>query len=255
MPIMFVGHGSPMNTLADNDFTQSMRRVAKTLPKPKAILAISAHWETRGTWVTGMNKPKTIHDFFGFPQALFDFQYPALGNSTLANIISNTILDPKVEVDSKQWGIDHGTWSVLAHLFPDAKIPVVQLSIDSKKPLSYHFELGQKLKFLREQGVLILGSGNIVHNLSLINWNTNAKPFNWNLEFDEWVKNKLTDRDFNSLKNDPIKSQAGKLSIPTLEHYIPLLYVIGASHDNESLVFDYEGYQNASMSMRSFRFF
>lgn len=254
MPTLFLGHGSPMNAIEDNDFTQTLQRLGKSLPRPKAILMVSAHWETNGTWVTGMENPKTIHDFYGFPKALFDVQYPASGAPQIATDVSNTIITPNIGVDNNKWGLDHGTWSVLMHIFPNADVPVFQLSLDRSQSISFHYELGKQLSFLREQGVMIMGSGNIVHNLGEIKWGEDATPHDWAIEFDEWAKKKLVNRDFNSLITDPLKSKEGKLSIPTLEHYLPLLYVLGASGEKENLVFDYEGIQLSSMSMRCLRF-
>ncbi len=253
MPTLFLGHGSPMNAIEDNDFTRALQILGQNLPRPRAILMISAHWETQGTWITGMEKPKTIHDFYGFPKALFDIQYPAPGLPKLANDLSREIAEPNISIDMEKWGLDHGTWSVLRHIFPNADIPILQLSIDRTKPMEYHFEMGKKLKYLRNQGVMIMGSGNIVHNLKAISWDVNAKPHDWAIEFDEWTKEKLESRDFNSLIHDPLKSSAGKLSIPTLEHYLPLLYVLGASDSKDTLRFNYEGIQNASASMRCFQ--
>lgn len=255
MPALFLGHGSPMNAIETNNFTQTLTNLGASLPRPKAILMISAHWETNGTWVTGMERPKTIHDFYGFPKALFDVQYPAPGSPEFAKKISSTILSPKIEIDENHWGLDHGTWSVLKHMFPEADIPVFQMSLDKTKPIEFHLELGKKLNFLREQGVMIIGSGNIVHNLRQVRWEQEAKPFDWAIEFDEWIKQKIINRDFNSLAKDALSTTAGKLSIPTLEHYLPLLYIAGASENKDLLKFEYEGIQMGSMSMRCLRFF
>lgn len=252
MPTLFIGHGSPMNAIEKNQFTDQLVEIGKGLPKPSAILMVSAHWQTRGSWLTAMDKPRTIHDFFGFPQKLFDQQYPAPGSPHLAQKISNEVDEPEIGMDN-QWGLDHGTWAVLKHIFPDADVPVVQLSLDATQPIAYHFELAKKLQFLREQGVLIMGSGNIVHNLQRIQWDEKAPAYDWTLEFDEWVKSKLINRDYQSLIDEPLKSSAGKLSVPTWEHYLPMLYTIGASDSKDELQFDYEGIQNASVSMRSFR--
>lgn len=168
MPVLFLGHGSPMNAIEDNDFSQSLREMGKSLPTPNAILVISAHWETRGVMVTGMSEPKTIHDFYGFPKALFEVEYPAPGSPSLAKEISSAVSEPDISVDLNQWGLDHGTWSVLRHIFPKNDIPVVQLSLDMTQPMKFHFEMGKKLRFLRDMGVMIMGSGNIVHNLRQI---------------------------------------------------------------------------------------
>jgi 4,5-DOPA dioxygenase extradiol len=254
MPVLFLGHGSPMNALADNDFTQTLGRLGDKISKPKAILCVSAHWMTEGSWVTGMEKPKTIHDFYGFPQALFDVQYPAAGSTEIAQMIKANITDPKVHLDHEVWGLDHGTWSVLRHMYPEADVPVLQLSIYMSQPAEYHFKLGQELAKLRDKGVLIMGSGNIVHNLRQISWKEDARPLDWAIEFDEWVKEKIIKRDFTPLQSDVLKSEAGKLSIPTPDHYYPLLYALGAADSTDEMHFEYEGIQNASISMRCVSF-
>ncbi len=252
MPLYFFGHGSPMNAIEDNHFTQSLTRMGKNMEVPKGILMISAHWQSRGTWVTGMQKPKTIHDFYGFPKALFDVQYPASGEPEMAKRIISQIENEKVKLDDQEWGLDHGTWAILKHIFPKANIPVVQLSLDINKSLREHFELAKELKFLREQGVIIMGSGNIVHNLKEMNRKMMIKPHDWAIEFDEWTKRMLIDGNYGALVDNPLESKAGKLSIPTLEHYIPLLYVLGAADQSDQLSFDFEEIHNASLSMRCF---
>jgi 4,5-DOPA dioxygenase extradiol len=252
-PVLFLGHGSPMNAIAENDFTKKLNALGEKLGKPKAILIISAHWETKGTWLTGMEKPKTIHDFYGFPQKLFDVQYPAPGKPELVSELQKKIQTPSIQNDLNEWGLDHGTWSVLRHVYPNADVPVVQLSIDRTKPFEYHYELGKQLAFLREQGVLIMGSGNIVHNLKTISWKEDATPLDWAIEFDQWVKKKAKAKDFEALVKEATKSKAGELSIPTPEHYLPLLYVLGAGGKEGELSFDIDEIQNASIAMRSFR--
>lgn len=252
MPALFIGHGSPMNALEDNSFTRSLSALGEKINRPEAILCVSAHWMTEGTWITSMDRPKTIHDFYGFPQSLFDIQYPAPGKPELARAIHESMVSPSIQLDSQEWGLDHGTWSVLRHMYPKADIPVLQLSLDMGKPPEFHFQLGQQLKKLRENGVMILGSGNIVHNLRKLQWETGAKPYDWALEFDEWAKDKLIKRDFKSLQNDFLKTEAGRLSVPTMEHYYPLLTVLGASSTDEELKFEYEEIQNSSISMRAF---
>lgn len=254
MPIVFIGHGSPMNAIESNVYTEMQKQLGKNLPKPKAILVISAHWMTKGSWVTGMEKPKTIHDFYGFPKELFEQQYPAPGDPGLANNLHQKIQNPSIIIDHNEWGLDHGTWSVLTHMFPDANIPVVQLSLDMSKPPEYHFELGKQISYLREQGILIIGSGNIVHNLRTMNWKKDAAALDWAEQFDNWVKEKLNERDFNALVYDSLKSSEGKLSIPSLDHYLPLLYVLGAASKSEEITFEVEGIQHGSISMQSFRF-
>jgi len=253
MPVLFIGHGSPMNAIEINNYTKTLNALGKNLPKPKAILMVSAHWMTEGTYITEMQNPKTIHDFYGFPQKLFDVQYPAPGSPEIAKLVQETVLVPKVHGDKEMWGLDHGTWSVLRHMYPDADIPVMQLSIYMAQPPEYHVKLGQQLSKLRDQGVLILGSGNLVHNLRQIKWEPNAQPFDWAVEFDQWLKEKLMDRDFKAVQNDFHKTKAGQLSVPTLDHYFPLHYILGAAESSDELKFEYEEMQNGSISMRSFR--
>jgi 4,5-DOPA dioxygenase extradiol len=254
LPTIFLGHGSPMNAIDDNAFTQSLSRLGREIPRPEAILVVSAHWMSEGTWITHMEKPKTIHDFYGFPQALFDIQYPAPGRPDIAQAIQKEIADPKIHLDDEAWGLDHGTWGVLRHMYPEADIPVMQLSVYMTQPPEYHMKLGQELAKLREKGVLIVGSGNIVHNLRRIRWEENAAPYEWAQEFDEWSKKKLLERDFKALQHDILKSEAGRLSIPTMDHYYPLLYILGASDSTDELKFEYEEIQNGSISMRCLSF-
>lgn len=254
MPAIFIGHGSPLNALAQNSFTQMLNQLGKDLPLPKAVLCISAHWMTEGSWVTAMSQPKTIHDFYGFPPALFEVQYPAAGSPEMAREIQSRIIDPKIHLDQEMWGLDHGSWSILRHIYPEAQVPVLQLSLYMKQPVAYHFKLGQELRKLREQGILILGSGNIVHNLRQIQWQVDAQAYPWAIEFDEWIKDRLEARDFDAIVNAFDKTEAGKLSVPTLEHYLPLLYVIGAANESDKLNFIFEGIQNASISMRCLSF-
>lgn len=259
MPAIFLGHGSPMNAIEENEFTRSLSKLGKNLrekySRPRAILMISAHWETDGTWVTGMDHPKTIYDFYGFPKELYEIQYKANGNSDLADEISRKIKVPRISVDEMNWGFDHGTWSVLKHVFPEADIPVIQLSIDRSKSYEYHYELGKKIQFLREDGVMIMGSGNIVHNLRQMSGQKRYSGHDWAIEFDEWVKEKIIKRESQPLIYDALKTKAGQLSIPTSEHYLPLLYVLGASDETDKVAFDYEGLEYGSLSMRSIRYY
>lgn len=254
MPTIFIGHGNPMNAIRDTTFTRTLHTLGKELPKPKSILCISAHWMSEGTFVTNMRNPRTIHDFHGFPQELFDVQYPAVGNPELAENICTGSEKPRIHLDNEVWGIDHGTWSVLKHMYPDANIPVVQLSIYMARPPEYHIAVGQQLRKLRDEGVLIIGSGNIVHNLREINFSDNAKPFDWAVEYDSWVKQKLIDRDFQALTYKATESTAGKLSIPSADHWYPLLYTLGTVDDKDQLRFEYEGIENSSISMRCLSF-
>jgi 4,5-DOPA dioxygenase extradiol len=250
MPVVFIGHGNPMNALRDTPFTRSLQKLGTELPRPKSILCVSAHWMTEGTFVTRMAKPKTIHDFYGFPDELFAVQYPAPGSPKTADHICAEATDPKIHPDNDGWGIDHGTWSVLKHMYPKADIPVLQLSLYMARPPEYHFALGQHLKKLRDEGVLIVGSGNIVHNLRRIDFDDNAAPFDWAVEFDNWVKQKLENRDYAAITRDATQSAAGKMSIPTWDHWYPLLYTLGAAEEKDQLKFEYEGIENASISMR-----
>jgi 4,5-DOPA dioxygenase extradiol len=251
MPLLFIGHGSPMNAIATNAYTKTLSSLATKIPRPKAIVVISAHWMTEGTWLTEMPQPKTIHDFYGFPQALFDVQYPAPGAPALAKEIRAAIEVPSIHPETEAWGLDHGTWSVLRHMYPNADVPVLQLSLYMGQPAEYHIQLGQELAKLRDKGVLILGSGNIVHNLRRIRWEPDAKAFDWAEEFDGWVKQKLLDRDFSAVMKEYHLSAAGRLSVPTLDHYLPLHYVLGAADSSDELKFEYEEMQNGSISMRS----
>lgn len=253
-PVFFIGHGSPLNAIAANAFTESLGRMRKLCANPKAILCISAHWITEGSWVTAMEKPRTIHDFYGFPQALFDIQYPAPGSPAIADLVCKIAANPQIRKDPGTWGIDHGTWSVLRHIYPEAEVPVLQLSLDMEQPPAYHFQLGKRIRDLRNEGVLIVGSGNIVHNLREIKREMDAEPYDWAREFDAWAKEKIIARDFDSLTNEFGQSQAGRSSVPTNEHYYPLLYALGAADAQDQLFFEFEGIQNASISMRTFSF-
>jgi len=254
MPVLFIGHGSPMNAISDNAHTRMLSGLGQRLPWPRAILVVSAHWMTDGTWITAMPNPKTIHDFYGFPEELFQVQYPAPGSPETAKLVSSLVHDPKVNLDREMWGLDHGTWAVLRHLFPKADIPVLQLSISMQHPGEYHYLLGKQLRQLREQGILIIGSGNIVHNLRRIRWEADTKPFDWNVEFDDWVKGRLIARDDQALVRDYLSSAAGKLSVPTPDHYYPMLTILGAADGGEQVRMEFEELQNASISMRSFSF-
>ncbi|MFZ9595969.1 MAG: 4,5-DOPA dioxygenase extradiol [Bdellovibrionia bacterium] len=253
MPVLFFGHGSPMNAISDNAYTRTLARVGRELPKPRAILCVSAHWMTEGTWVTGMDKPRTIHDFSGFPEDLFKVQYPAPGDPETAKQIASLVSDPKIHIDQDMWGLDHGTWAVLRHMYPNADVPALQLSIYLEQSAEYHYLVGQQLRALREQGILIVGSGNIVHNLRRMRWEDHAKPYDWAVEFDEWVKTRLVARDDNALIRDYLSTAEGKLSVPTPDHYFPLLTILGAAERSDELKFLYEGVPNGSISMRSLR--
>ncbi len=253
-PVFFIGHGSPMNAIATNSFTESLRDMRALCPSPRAILCVSAHWMTEGTWITRMKNPKTIHDFYGFPNELFDIQYPAPGSPEIADMIISQVGADQIHAENETWGLDHGTWSVLRHIYPEATIPVLQLSLHMEQPPEYHYRLATKLKALRDQGILIVGSGNIVHNLKKIRWEADAEPYNWAVEFDEWITTKLIQRDFKPLLHEFNSSEAGRLSVPTSEHYYPFIYALGAAEETDELHFEFQGIQNGSISMRTFSF-
>jgi len=236
MPVLFLGHGSPMNAIEENEFVLAFKQLGKALVRPNAILCISAHWETKGTFVTAMQHPPTIHDFGGFPQALFDVQYPAPGSPTLAQEIKNTITKTAVGLDDK-WGLDHGAWSVIKHLYPNADIPVIQMSIDYTQPPQYHYELAKEISSLRKKGVLIIGSGNMVHNLGLVAWNKLNEHYahDWATEASEKMKNFILSGDHQNLINFKSQGKAFDLAIPTPEHYLPLLYTLALKEDNEKV--------------------
>ena len=248
MPVIFFGHGSPMNTLARNQYTEAWRKLGATAPVPKAILAVSAHWFTRGTAVTAMARPKTIHDFGGFPQTLFDVQYPAPGDPGLAARVCDLLAPMPVQLD-QSWGLDHGTWSVLVHAFPDAGIPVVQLSMDGTKPARFHYELGRQLAPLREEGVLIIGSGNVVHNLMLMQRGDGVPAFDWAKRFNERVRAALASGNHQALIEFERMGEDAPLSAPTPEHYLPLLYIAALQAEGETMAFIVDGYEAGSLGM------
>jgi 4,5-DOPA dioxygenase extradiol len=237
MPVLFLGHGSPMNAIEENEFVAGFRNIGKTIPKPNAIVCVSAHWETRGTFVTAMEKPQTIHDFGGFPQALFDVQYPAPGSPDLAKQTKSLIKKTEVGLDDK-WGLDHGAWSVIKHLYPKADVPVIQMSLDYYQTPQYHYELAKELKSLREKGVLIIGSGNMVHNLGMLAWdklNDDEYGFDWALEARAKMKSFILNGDYQSLINYKSQGKPFELSIPSPEHYLPLLYALALKEENENV--------------------
>ena len=256
MPVLFIGHGNPMNAIWNNPYTQSLRKLGDGIllsHKPKAIMVVSAHWLTSGSYVNMSKTPEVLYDFRGFPNELFKVKYSAAGAPLFAketSVLSNQI------TPTTDWGLDHGAWGVLKHLFPDATIPVYQLSIDYGKSMQYHFDLAKQLQTLREKGVLVLGSGNIVHNLRLSMQNLVAGggvPYDWAIEFDEWVKQKLDARDFDSLISYEQIGLSAKLSVPTVDHYVPLLYALGLASDKEALEYTFEGIEYGGLSMRCFK--
>jgi 4,5-DOPA dioxygenase extradiol len=254
MPALFVGHGNPMNALEDNEFSRGWRKVASSISKPKAILMISAHWETKGTFITAMENPKTIHDFGGFPKELFDTQYPAQGSDWLVGETKKVILPSEVN-SNYDWGFDHGCWSVLKQMYPEATIPVVQLSLDATQDAQYHYDLGKKLYDLRKKGVLIIGSGNMVHNFKYAqikdgDFNTHF-GHDWAIEANEDFKKLITQNDVKSLINYKTYSKALKLSSPTPEHYLPMLYTIALRSEKDDLSFFNDALIGGSFSMTS----
>jgi 4,5-DOPA dioxygenase extradiol len=249
MPVLFVGHGNPMNAISENSITRGWREMGKGL-QPKAILCISAHWQTKGTKVTMVDKPATIHDFGGFPQALFDVDYPAPGAPDVGKAVIDSVNYATVEEDH-EWGLDHGTWSVLIKMFPSADIPVLQMSLDYRQGPKYHYELAKQLAFLRNKGVLIVGSGNIIHNLRMARWQSN-EPYDWAVDFDQQVKELIDTRSHEPLINYDSLGTPAKLSIPTNEHYIPMLSALALQNDEDETSYFNDHIDMGSMAMRSF---
>lgn len=255
MPLLFMGHGSPMNAIEDNEFSNRWAQMGKEIPLPKAVLCISAHWLTKGTYVTAMETPETIHDFGGFPKALFDVQYPAPGNPVLAGEVKELIKSTDVGLNH-DWGLDHGTWSVVKRMYPDANIPVLQLSIDYNRPAQFHFDLAKELAALRKKGVLIIGSGNMVHNLGMIAWNKLNEPeygFDWAHEMNSVFKKNISERNFQPLINYESLGAAAKLAIPTPDHYYPMIYSLGLIEKSDEVFFFNDKAVGGSLTMTSFR--
>jgi 4,5-DOPA dioxygenase extradiol len=253
MPVLFVGHGSPMNGIEDNEFSERWIRMAKEIPTPAAVLVISAHWFTNGTRVTAMDFPETIHDFGGFPQALFDVQYPAPGNPALAQETASLLHSAHVELNH-DWGLDHGAWSVVRRMYPEAKIPVLQLSIDYTKPPQYHYDLAKELYSLRKKGVLIMGSGNMVHNLRMISWqnmNNAGFGYDWALTMNDRFKQIISSGDYHPLINYEKLGTEARLAIPTPEHYLPLLYSLGLKNNKDEISFFNDKAVAGSLTMTS----
>jgi 4,5-DOPA dioxygenase extradiol len=249
LPAVFFGHGNPMNALEDNAYTRGWRALGAALPRPRAILAVSAHWYLPGTWVTAMESPRTIHDFGGFPAPLYAVRYPAPGSPALARRVQE-LLEPTAVGLDRDWGLDHGTWSVLCHAFPEADVPVVQLSLDETQPAQVHYELARRLKPLREEGILIVGSGNLVHNLHAYAWGGHRpQPFDWAERFEAQARRLLQEGDHRPLIAYESLGRDGVLSVPTPEHYLPLLYVIGVQREGEAVHFPVEGVDGGSISM------
>jgi 4,5-DOPA dioxygenase extradiol len=250
MPALFLGHGSPMNAIEDNEFSRAWIEAGRSLPRPQAILCVSAHWETTGAEVTAMDHPRTIHDFYGFPGDLYEMRYSAPGSPELARLIQETVRTAQVRPDYG-WGLDHGTWSVLARLFPKADIPVAQLSLDRTQGPAFHYELGRELRPLRRKGVLIVGSGNVVHNLGLLDWQGGA--FDWAVEFDEKVRQLILEGNHGPLVRYDEMGRMARLAVPTNEHYLPLLYALAVQDVDDQVSFFADKVTMGSVSMRSVR--
>lgn len=255
MPVLFLGHGNPMNAIEENEFVQGFRKIAKEIPKPTTVIVISAHWETKGTFVTAMEKPKTIHDFGGFPKELYEVQYPAPGNPELAKETKEIIKTAEVGLDDT-WGLDHGAWTVVKHMYPDADIPVIELSLDYSKGPQYHYDLAKELAPLRKKGVLIIGSGNMVHNLRMVDWrklNEVNYGYDWALEASESMKKSILSHDHKKLINYNSLGTEFNLAIPTPEHYLPLLYSLALKDKNEEVKIFNDKAVGGSLTMTSIK--
>ena len=249
MPAIFFGHGNPLNALQQNDWTTSWATIGKSIARPRAIVCVSAHWYLPATLVTAMNQPRTIHDFGGFPRELYQVQYRAPGSLQLAKQVQKLLAPLPVELD-QSWGLDHGTWSVLVHVYPEADVPVIQLSIDETQPAAFHFELGKRLAPLRDEEILIVGSGNLVHNLHTYAWGRHTpEPYDWAVRFEETAKQLMVDGAFDPLVYYESLGRDAVLSIPTPDHYLPLLYVLGAKRADDAVTFPVNGVDGGSVSM------
>jgi 4,5-DOPA dioxygenase extradiol len=252
MPVLFIGHGSPMNVMLQNDFTGSLNELGATLPRPKAVLVVSAHWLTRGTFVTCESDPKQIYDFYGFPPELYRVRYRPTGSPEHARLVTRAVKKASVRCET-EWGLDHASWAVLHHMFPEADIPVIEMSLDVTRDESYHYELGRELSGLRREGVLILGSGNIVHNLRIFDPEIDAPAAGWSVEIDGKVKQHLIHREHEPLIHWRGMGRNAALAVPTNDHYLPMLYAIALQEPDEEVRFTFEGIQNGTISMRCFR--
>lgn len=250
LPAIFFGHGNPLNALRRNSYTEAWASIGNILPRPRAILCVSAHWYVPGTAVTAMARPRTIHDFGGFPRELYEVQYPAPGSPELAARVRDLLAPISVAMDQGSWGLDHGTWSVLCHVFPQADIPVVQLSIDETQPPKFHYQIAQRLGPLRDEGVLVVGSGNIVHNLHTYAWGKHeVEPFDWAVRFEKQARSFLTKGQETQLVDYESLGRDALLSVPTPEHYLPLVYVLALKRSGENVSFPVEGFDGGSISM------
>lgn len=233
MPVLFAGHGSPMNAIEDNQYTRTWRSIAERIPKPEVILSVSAHWYTKGTKIMNEENPKTIYDMYGFPKELYEVTYNTSGSPHIARI-SRELISKETEYDNS-WGIDHGTWSVLVHMYPDRNIPVFQISIDAEAPPAAHYQIGKELKALREQGVLIFGSGNIVHNLRRVDWNKAGEGFDWAYEFDAYIHDSIMKKNHSNILHFSQAGDVARLAVPTPDHFYPLLYTLGATDEDDNV--------------------
>jgi 4,5-DOPA dioxygenase extradiol len=253
LPVLFLGHGSPMNAIEENEFVQGFRNIGREIPKPNAVLVVSAHWETKGTFVTAMEKPKTIHDFGGFPKELYEVQYPAPGNPELAKETKSIIKKTDIGLDLN-WGLDHGAWSVVKHLYPNADVPVIQMSLDYTQYPQYHYDLAKELRSLRKKGVLIIGSGNMVHNLSMVDWRRLDEVdygYDWALEASEKMKKFILSGDYEQLINYQSQGKEFNLAVPTPEHYLPLLYALALKDESEEVTLFNDKAVGGSLTMTS----
>jgi 4,5-DOPA dioxygenase extradiol len=249
LPAIFLGHGNPMNSMAQNTWTEAWAAIGDSIPRPSAVLCISAHWYLQSTRITAMPRPRTIHDFYGFPRELYEVQYPAPGDPELARRVQQMLAPLPVALD-EAWGLDHGAWSVLRHMYPDADVPILQLSIDETQPASFHYELGKKLAPLRDEGILIVGSGNLVHNIQMYAWEGQMPdPYDWAARFDTKARELILRSDYKALVDYKKLGPDALLSIPSPDHYLPLLYVLGSIRQGEAISFPVDGFDGGSMSM------
>ena len=250
MPVMFVGHGSPMNAIEDNTYTRTWKSIAERIPKPEVILSVSAHWYTRGTKIMDQETPKTIYDMYGFPKELYEVSYNVAGSPGMAKV-SGELISREIQYDNS-WGIDHGTWAVLVHMYPDRDIPVFQISVDANALPEAHYKIGRELKTLREQGVLILCSGNIVHNLRLVDWNKEGEGFDWAYDFDEYIYENILTKNHDNILNFKELGELAKLAVPTPDHFYPLLYALGAADDDNKISVYNKSCELGSLSMTTY---
>lgn len=250
MPLVFVGHGSPMNAIEDNDYTREWISMSERIPRPEVILSVSAHWFTKGTKIMNEEAPKTIYDMYGFPRELYEVVYNSPGSPSVAKL-SKELISKETEYDNS-WGIDHGTWSVLVHMYPDRKIPVFQISIDAYAPPEVHYNIGRNLRTLREQGVLIFGTGNIVHNLRLVDWHMGSKGFDWAYEFDEYIYENIINKNHNNIINYKEMCESAKHAVPIPDHFYPLLYTLGATYEDDKISVFNKSCELGSLTMTSY---